>query len=232
VRELRNGPRAMLRSRSRRHWIRRPASPADRRAARRSIRRGADVPYRRVGVRNRGATAAAADRLPRRLRRRRRLGCLRALTGWKQRERVEVTVRVGGLANPEVHVRDRPLRFAARTDRPHDVTLGDRSSDGQTDRAEVDERDGVTVCGPDRQTETRMRKRAREGDEAVRRRAHVRPHRRTDVDAAMLAARVRIVPRDERPQHRPVDRPGPGVRVGDVSKRDDDEGREDQHSVA
>jgi hypothetical protein len=77
-----------------------------------------------------------------------------------------------------------------------------------------------------------MRERARKGNEAPGGRAHVRPHRRTDVDAAMLATRVRIVLRDERPQHRTVDRPRPRVRARDMSKRDDDEGREDQHLVA
>jgi len=56
----------------------------------------------------------------RRLARRRRLGERR-----QEKERVEVPLRVGGLADAEVHVRDGLLGHPARAHRTNRVALGD-----------------------------------------------------------------------------------------------------------
>lgn len=143
-----------------------------------------------------------------RLAHRRRLG--RRRTRGKQRERIEVPVRVGGQPDAEVDVRFGPFGVAARADRAHDLPFGERRPRRCSDRAEVDERDRVPVRSANRQAEALPGNLPRERDDAARGRQHVRPGRSADVDSAVLAAGVRVVVGDERPQHRAVDRPGPG----------------------
>ena len=106
-------------------------------------------------------------------------------------------------------IRLRPLGLAARADRADDVALADLSADGQPDRAQVDERDRPAVLGSDRQAETLSRQSSGERDHPTRGGTDVRARGSCDVDPSVLAARVRIAVGHERPQHRPVDRPGP-----------------------
>jgi hypothetical protein len=177
----------------------------DRRSSRgNSIRRdwGGD------GCGRRGLLSGWGRSLRRRLaRRRRRQGRRR-----QEPQRVEVALRLGGNPDPEVHVRLRQLDLAGRADRPHAVTLGYRRALGDRDRAEVGQRDGVPVGRRDREALARSRDDAREGHRPGRGRDDARARGRADVDAAMLARRVRMCRIErERLQDRPVGRPGPGT---------------------
>ncbi|MEK6274890.1 MAG: hypothetical protein AABM30_06065 [Actinomycetota bacterium] len=154
------------------------------------------------------------------------------MTDGKQRERVEVPVRVGGQPDAEVDVRLRPFRVATWPDRAHDLPFADRRPDGQGDRPEVDEGDRIPVRCANRQTEPFPRQPAGEGDNPRRRSPHVGPRRRADVDPTVLAARVRVFLGDERTEHRPLDGPGPGRRTRGVSERHEHSGHEDDRSVA
>ena len=150
----------------------------------------------------------------------------------QKRERVEIPVRVRSQADAEIHVRLGHLRLAARADRPDDVPLLDCGSDRDADRAQVDQGDGVPVLGTDRHAAPLARQLTCEGDDPGRRCAHVGSRRRADVDPAVLAAGVRVVAGDERPQHRPVDRPGPGSRARDVREGDEQHGPNDDDYFA
>lgn len=164
----------------------------------------------------------------RRLRRRacrRRLG--RRLTNGEQRKRVDVPIRLGGQANAEMDVRLGAFRIAARADRPHDLALSDGCPDRHCDRPQMDERDRVPILGADRQAAPLAGQLSREGDDSGRRRAHVGSRLRPDVDASMLAARVRVFSGDERPEHRPIDGPAPRGRARGV--REDDDQRRGHH---
>jgi hypothetical protein len=151
---------------------------------------------------------------------RRRLGC--ALTDGEQRERVDVPVRLGGQPHAEMNVWLRPFGLAGRADRADDLAFADRGADRKSDRPQVDEGDGVSALGPDRQAEPFVRQPPGEGDDPRRRSAHIGSRRRPDVDAAMLTARVRIALGDERPEHRPLDGPGPRGRARGMSERNKD----------
>jgi len=146
-------------------------------------------------------------RLDRRRRRRRRR--LRRALRRQQRHGVDVAVRIRGASKAQVDVRLRPLGIAARADRADDFTLRDLSPDRHAGRAEVHERDRPAVRSSNRQAQTLVRRSPGERDDPARGRTDVRACRGADVDAAMLAARVRVVSRDERPQHGTVDGPCP-----------------------
>ena len=149
------------------------------------------------------------------------------MTNGEQRERVYVSVRLGGETDAEMHVRLRPFGLSARADRPHDLALDDRCSDAQRDRPEVDEGDRVPVLRADRQAAPFARELSRERDDPGHRRAHVGSRRRTDVDAAMLTACVRVVLGGERPEHGPVDGPCPSGRARSVSECDEQHRHQD-----
>jgi hypothetical protein len=166
------------------------------------------------------------DRVTRRRRRRRRR------PGGEQRKRVEVPIWVGGQSDAEVDVRLGSFRLAARADRPHDLPLADRRPGRQGDRSQVHEGDRVAVLGADRQTEPLARQPAGEGDDPRGRSAHLGARRSADVDAAVLAARVRVVPQDERTQHRPLDRPAPRSRARSVGEGDQQHSRHSDYYVA
>ena len=155
-----------------------------------------------------------------------------SLTGGKQHKRVDVPVRVGGQPDAEMDVRLGPFRIAARADRPHDLALTDRCADSECDRAQVDEGDRVAVCRADRQAETLARKLPGEGDDSGRRSAHIGSRRRADVHPTVLAAGVRVALGDERPQHRPLDRPRPGGRARGVHERNEEHRAQDCEFVA
>ncbi len=129
--------------------------------------------------------------------------------GGKEKQRIEVPVRVGRQADAEVHVRLGPLRLAAGADRADDLPLVDGRPHADSDRSQVHERDRVAVCGADRQALPLARDRSRERDDAGRRRAHVASRRRRDVDSPVLPGSVGILAADERPQHRPIHGPAP-----------------------
>ncbi len=155
-----------------------------------------------------------------------------ALTNGEQRERVDVSVLFGGETDAEMHVRLRPFGVSARSDRSDDLALDDRGSDAQRDRPEVDKGDRIPVLRADRQAAPFAREPAGERDDPGHRRAHVGSRRRTDVDAAMLTACVRVVLCGERPEHRPVDGPCPSGRARSVSKCDEQHRPEDEDFVA
>ena len=212
-----------------------------RRARRGSKRRGyrplhGAVPgvFRRPAARVLGSNPRRARLRGRRsgLRRRRgrrrlrdRRSC-RRLARWKKRERVEVPVRVGREPDAEIHVRLGAFDVAGRPDRPDDVALGDLCARRHRDRSEMDERDRVAVRGAYGEAKALVRQLSDERHDPVHRGVHVRPGRSADVDAAVLAAAVRI-PTDERPQHRSVDGPRPRRRA----RRQDEEREQSQHDA-
>jgi hypothetical protein len=101
---------------------------------------------------------------------------------------------------------------AGRADGADGLSLGDPGSAVHGDRPEVDERDGVAVGRLDREAEA-----VRGHGAGERHRSGVRgDHRRSggpaDVDAAVLAGRVRITPELECLQDRTGRGPRPPVR--------------------
>jgi hypothetical protein len=90
----------------------------------------------------------------------------------QESERIEVALLVRGRADPEVDVRRRLLRVAARPDRADDVPLGHGRPlrDGQ--RAEMGQGHVETAVGRDRRAQARARDGAGEGHRARGRRAH------------------------------------------------------------
>jgi hypothetical protein len=122
-------------------------------------------------------------------------------------ERIDVAVRLVGLADAQVDV-----RLGCLSNRPHDVSLAHRERPRDRGGTEALQRDGVTVGGADRDRLPTRRDDAGKADRSGCRRAHRRPGRSADVDAAVLAAGIGIVTKDEGSKHRPVDGPGPGER--------------------
>jgi len=171
------------------------------------------------GLRRLGRRSAWTDtdgRLRRRSRRRLLLARPRRLAGFprrEERERIDVTVWIGGQANAEMDVRLGPLGIAARADGADDLPLLDRRPHTHADRPQVDERDRIPVRGANRQAQPFVRKPAREGHDPARGSTDIRAARRADVDAPVLAPGVRVFVGDERSQHRAVDRPAPGRRT-------------------
>lgn len=169
-----------------------------------------------------------------RLRRRLRRPGLRLPRGPRreQRERIQVAVRIGRQADTEMDIWLSPLGLAARPDGAHDIALFNRRSGAHTDRAEVDERDGVAVGGANRQTEPLVRQLARERDDAQSRRPDVAGHRRRHVDPTVLAAGIRVVLCDERAQHGAVHGPGPARRRWAQDEREQETSNQCGDSVA
>ena len=140
----------------------------------------------------------------------------------EQRERIDIPVRVGGQANAEMDVGLSPLGVAARADRADDLPLLDRRSRSHPDRSQVDERDRVAVGRANRQAQALVRKLTDEGGDAGCGCPNLGAGRRRDVDSAVLSAGVGVPFCDERPQHRSVDGPRPGIR-----RRAQDKGEQD-----
>jgi hypothetical protein len=84
------------------------------------------------------------------------------------------------------------LRLARRADGADRRALRDRRVSRDGDRAEMEERHGVAVHRGDRERPAAMRCRAGERDDPARGRGDGRPGRGADVDAAVLAAGVRV----------------------------------------
>ena len=160
-----------------------------------------------------------------RLRRRGRVGGLlrcrcRHGTHRQECQRIDVALLVGGLAQPEVHVRLVQLRDAAWTDRADGGAFLDVVAASDRVRAQVDERRRIALRSLDRDGLAARRNRAGEADDADRRREHVRACRRAEVDTPMLAGSVgvRMVER-ERAHDRTVDGPCPCARRRDGQRK-------------
>jgi hypothetical protein len=132
---------------------------------------------------------------------RRRRGGIRLLRGLlvrhrRQRgqkpERIDVAVRLVGSADAQVDV-----RLARISDRPDDVSLANRETTRDRGGTEALQRDGVPVGGSDCDCCPTRRDGAGKADRSGRRRTHRRSARSADVDAAVLAAGIGIVTKDE-----------------------------------
>jgi hypothetical protein len=143
----------------------------------------------------------------RRLVRRRRLGERR-----QEEERVEVPLRVGGVADAEVHVRHGLLGQSARTHRTNRVTLGDGRPAPNGHGAEMEQRDRVAVRRLDGDGPPAGRHGSGERDDAASRCDNRGTSSRPDVDPTVETARVRIGAEAERVQNRPLHWPGPPLR--------------------
>jgi hypothetical protein len=139
----------------------------------------------------------------------------------EEEQRVEVSLRIGDTADAEVDVWDGKLRDSARPHRADHVALGHVHAAGDPQRAKVEQRRGVSVGGRDRKGLAAGRHGARKGDRPARRSDDRGSRCRTDVDAAMESALVRVGAEAERAQDRPLHRPRPGVRCGGGAKSRD-----------
>jgi hypothetical protein len=129
------------------------------------------------------------------------------LTHRKEAEGIDVAVLVVGPANAEV---DRTLR----PNRPDDASLGDVSRGPDVERAEVRERDGIAVWCAQAQCQPVSGCRSRVRDDAADGRENGPARIAADLDAAALAAGVRMAGIEgEGAQHRAVDGPRPGERA-------------------
>ena len=126
---------------------------------------------------------------------------------WEQPQRVDVAVFLAGTAYPEVDE-----GVGSLPDRRDGGSFCDVAAGGDGVGAEMLERDRVAVGGADGDRFPARRDGAGEADGARGGSAHGPPGGSADVDAAVLAAGVRIVTQDEGSKHRPVDGPGPGER--------------------
>jgi hypothetical protein len=114
-----------------------------------------------------------------------------------------------------MNVRNVELRGAARADRSNDGALRDGGVLRHGDQAEVRQRHRQTVGGVDRDRLAARRHRPREADDTGGRREHRCAGVTTDVDAAMLAARVRMRRIEREPlEHGAAHGPRPGSRRG------------------
>jgi len=142
----------------------------------------------------------------------------------QERERIEVALRVGGGADPEVDVRHRDLRRAARPDRSDHVAFGHGCAAWDRDRAEVGQRDREAVGGLDRDRAAVRGDGAGEAHRPARGSVHRRARVGTQVDTAVLAGEQRVVVVErEALEHRAIDRPGPGTRRGHPEDERQDE---------
>jgi hypothetical protein len=96
----------------------------------------------------------------------------------------------------------------------------------------VNQRHRVAVFGTDRQAQPVVGHLPGEGDDPGGRSANLASRRSGDVDAAVLAARIRVVLGDEPLEHRPLDGPAPRSRAWSVGERDKQQGDQDDEDVA
>jgi hypothetical protein len=125
------------------------------------------------------------------------------------------------------------LRCAARTNRSDCLSLDDTRSTPNRERAQVRERDGVTVTGSNAERDSVPGRRTGERDDACRGSVHGRVEDTRDVDAAVLSGAVRVgrVER-ERPQNGAVCRPRPrkrGYRADEGEQGDGKQGEPQQN---
>jgi len=125
---------------------------------------------------------------------RRRLGLL----DWgrlrrKERQRVDVALRIGGHADAQMDVRLRGHGIRALADPRHHGSLVDERAFHHEDLPELEQRDREAVGGLDRHRLPAPGNEAGERDGSRRGGADVGAELAAHVDAAVLAARVRIV---------------------------------------
>ena len=133
----------------------------------------------------------------------------RDLGAGQQEQRIQIPIRLRGPSHAEVDEGHGQLDHAARADGPDQAALRDGHPAAHGDRAEMQERDRVTVIRLERDRSAAHRDGAGEGDDPGRRGEHGRTGWSADVDAAVLARRIRIVAEQEGPQNRSLHRPGP-----------------------
>ena len=155
----------------------------------------------------------------------------RRAAGRQQGQGIDVALRIARHAQAEVHVRLRQFDDTARADRPHHRRFSHERAARHPDGAEVDERGRVPERRLDRHRLPAGRHRPGKGHHTLRGGEHRAAAGRAKVDAAVLAACVRMrVVEQERPQHRAVDRPRPGARIGDGERtRADGQDRKSPH---
>ena len=122
-------------------------------------------------------------------------------------------------------------RHARRPDSSDDRSLPHEVPARDPDRPEMQERCRVTGRRPDRDSLPARRNRPCERHDTLGRRKDGRAGGRTEFDAAVLAAGVRMGAIErERSQHGTVDRPGPGLRDRYGQQEcTDDQGSETTH---
>jgi hypothetical protein len=150
----------------------------------------------------------------------------------QQGQRIDVALRIARRARAEIDVGLRQVDHAARPDGPDDRAFRHERPAHDPDRPEVDERGCVAGRRLDRHRLAPVRHRASERDHSALRGVYWAAARSAQIDAAMLAARVRVrVVEHKRPQHRTVDGPRPGAGIGDREHtRANDQDRKSPHS--
>jgi hypothetical protein len=129
-------------------------------------------------------------------------------------------VLVGGDANAEMHVRTRVLGLPARADDADLLALPDLSALLDAEGAHVRQRHGIAVGGRDRDREPVRRHGAGERHRTAGGSADRLVRVGTHVDAAVLAACIRIRAEHERPQDGAADRPRPRIGGRGKDQRD------------
>jgi hypothetical protein len=146
----------------------------------------------------------------------RRPGRRRRDPGRQQGQGIDVALWIARDARAEVHVRIGQVDDAARTDCPDHRRFSHERAARHSDRSEVDERGRVSKRRLDRHRLPTRRNRSGEGHHTLYGGEHGAAAGRPKVDTSVLAACVRMrVVEPERPQHRAVDGPRPGLRIRD-----------------
>lgn len=137
----------------------------------------------------------------------------RGYAGRQERQRVDVPLLVSHPSNSEMNVGPVDSELATRPDRANHVALDDRGAAADRARTEMGERHRPPVTALDRQRAPTPGYRPGEGHDTADRRAYLLGGSRSDIDAPMLTAAVRMgrVER-ERHEHVPSNRPRPGIR--------------------
>jgi hypothetical protein len=171
---------------------------------------------RRLSRRGRGDRRRSRGRAERR---RRPRGGRRSRAPRQQPLGIDVPLLLRRDTDAKVHVRFRHLWLSAWPDRSDRLAFVDGVAPRNCHFPEMDERHRVAVRSLNRHDFAVPGRRSCERDRSVRRRAHARAGLAGNVDAAVLAARVRIVSERKVTQDGAVGRPCPGTRVGRYEER-------------
>lgn len=133
----------------------------------------------------------------------------------EERRRVDVSLILVGVPNPELHVGATHLGVATRADRPDAVTFGDRHALGHGGRPELRERHRPAVGRQDGDRPSAPGHRSGERHRAGGGRLDRLSRRAADIESAMLSTRIGMrgierVPEQDRPARRPRPRVGGG----------------------
>jgi hypothetical protein len=128
----------------------------------------------------------------------------------QERQRVDVALFLRRHAHPEIDERLSAVDDAARAHCPDHHALGEVSAAADADGAEVHECGGIAERRLDRDRLAAVRHGTGERDDSLSGRDHVRARRCGEIDAPVLAGRVRVSPVEGKgAKDGPVDRPGP-----------------------